>query len=171
MIYLVIATGPALAFDEVEGLGPNDNSISICHVDHAEGAAARWEAFCRDPGPMVIGAVQGASCFGPAYEFALMVNTDLRRRKIRDQVPITFVTAEPYIGHLGLGGVGDTKGLLESVLCDRDIGDPLLRLGRALSARWKGAQRDGLQSRLQPRRVQGMGRAAQCCWRRQSRRR
>lgn len=119
--YLVIATGPALAFDEIEGLGPQANSISICHVDHAAEAAARWEKFCQDPGPMVIGAVQGASCFGPAYEFALMVNTDLRRRKIRDQVPITFVTSEPYIGHLGLGGVGDTKGLLESVLRDRDI--------------------------------------------------
>ena len=119
--YLVIATGPALAFDEVEGLGPAANTISICHVDHAEKAAARWDAFCGDPGPMVIGAVQGASCFGPAYEFALMVNTDLRRRKIRDRVPITFVTSEPYIGHLGLGGVGDTKGLLESVLRDRDI--------------------------------------------------
>ncbi len=119
--YLVIATGPALAFDEVEGLGPEANSISICHVDHAARAAERWERFCEAPGPMVIGAVQGASCFGPAYEFALMVNTDLRKRKIRDRVPITFVTAEPYIGHLGLGGVGDTKGLLESVLRDRDI--------------------------------------------------
>lgn len=119
--YLVIATGPALAFDEVEGLGPAANTISICHVDHAAKAAERWEQFCRDPGPIVVGAVQGASCFGPAYEFALMVNADLRRRKIRDRVPITFVTAEPYIGHLGLGGVGDTKGLLESVLRDRDI--------------------------------------------------
>lgn len=119
--YLVIATGPALAFDEVEGLGPAANSISICHVDHAAKAAERWEKFCRDPGPMVIGAVQGASCFGPAYEFALMVNSDLRKRKLRDRVPITFVTAEPYIGHLGLGGVGDTKGLLESEFRDRDI--------------------------------------------------
>jgi sulfide:quinone oxidoreductase len=119
--YLVIATGPALAFDEIEGLGPEANSISICHVDHAAAAAERWERFCADPGPMVIGAVQGASCFGPAYEFAMMVNTDLRRRRIRDRVPITFVTSEPYIGHLGLGGVGDTKGLLESVLRDRDI--------------------------------------------------
>jgi sulfide:quinone oxidoreductase len=119
--YLVIATGPALAFDEVEGLGPEANSISICHVDHAAKAAERWEQFCRDPGPMVIGAVQGASCFGPAYEFALMVNSDLRKRKLRDRVPITFVTAEPYIGHLGLGGVGDTKGLLESEFRDRDI--------------------------------------------------
>jgi sulfide:quinone oxidoreductase len=119
--YLVIATGPALAFDEIEGLGPEGHNISICHVDHAAAAAERWERFYRDPGPIVIGAVQGASCFGPAYEFALMVNTDLRRRRIRDQVPITFVTSEPYIGHLGLGGVGDTKGLLEKVLRDRDI--------------------------------------------------
>ena len=62
---------------------------------------------------MVVGAVQGASCFGPAYEYALTAATDLRRRKIRDKAPITFVTSEPYIGHLGLGGVGDTKGLLE----------------------------------------------------------
>ena len=50
-----------------------------------------------------------------------MVNTELRRRKIRDRVPITFVTSEPYIGHLGLGGVGDTKTLLELMLRDRDI--------------------------------------------------
>jgi sulfide:quinone oxidoreductase len=70
---------------------------------------------------MVVGAVQGASCFGPAYEFALLANADLRRRKIRDRVPITFVTSKPYTGHLGLGGVGDTKGLLESMLRDRDI--------------------------------------------------
>ena len=119
--YLVIATGPALAFDEIEGLGPEANSISICHVDHATEAAERWKQFCADPGPMVVGAVQGASCFGPAYKFALLANADLRRRKIRDRVPITLVTSEPYIGHLGLGGVGDTKGLLESMLRDRDI--------------------------------------------------
>ncbi len=119
--YLVIATGPALAFDEIEGLGPEANTISICRTDHAAAAAARWERFCADPGPMVVGAVQGASCFGPAYEFALLANADLRKRKIRDRVPMTFVTSEPYIGHLGLGGVGDTKGLLESMLRDRDI--------------------------------------------------
>ena len=34
---------------------------------------------------------------------------------------MTFVTPEPYIGHLGLGGVGDTKSLLECVMRDRDI--------------------------------------------------
>ena len=75
----------------------------------------------RTPGPIVVGAVQGASCYGPAYEFAMIMDTDLRRRKIRDKVPMTFVTAEPYIGHLGLGGVGDSKGLMESVMRDRHI--------------------------------------------------
>ena len=81
----------------------------------------KWDAFCEDPGPMVVGSVQGASCFGPAYEFALIANADLRKRKIRDKVPLTFVTSEPYIGHLGLGGVGDTKSQLESLMRDRDI--------------------------------------------------
>jgi sulfide:quinone oxidoreductase len=34
---------------------------------------------------------------------------------------MTFVTAEPYIGHLGLGGVGDSKSMLESELRGHDI--------------------------------------------------
>jgi sulfide:quinone oxidoreductase len=119
--YLVVASGPKLAFEEVEGLGPNGHTQSICHVDHAEAAAGRWDAFVKDPGPIVVGAVQGASCFGPAYEFAFIMDTDLRRRKIRDRVPITFVTAEPYIGHLGLGGVGDSKTMLESAMRDKHI--------------------------------------------------
>jgi sulfide:quinone oxidoreductase len=119
--YLVIATGPELAFDEVEGLGPDHNTQSICDVDHAETANERWDAFCKDPGPIVVGAAQGASCYGPAYEFAMIMDADLRRRRIRDKVPMTFVTAEPYIGHLGVGGIGDTKGLLESEMRQRHI--------------------------------------------------
>jgi sulfide:quinone oxidoreductase len=51
----------------------------------------------------------------------MILETELRKRKIRDQVPMTFVTSEPYIGHLGLGGVGDTKGLLESALREKTI--------------------------------------------------
>ncbi len=113
--YLVIATGPELAFDEIEGLGPHGgHTQSVCHVDHAQKAGEAFEAFCKNPAPIIVGAVQGASCFGPAYEFLFILETELRRRKIRDRVPMTFVTAEPYIGHLGLDGVGDTKGLLES---------------------------------------------------------
>ena len=120
--YLIIATGPELAFDEIEGLGPDEGyTQSVCHIDHAEKAYAAFEEFCKDPGPIVVGAVQGASCFGPAYEFLFILETELRRRKIRDKVPMTFITSEPYIGHLGLDGVGDTKGLLESNMRDKHI--------------------------------------------------
>ena len=119
--YLVIATGPDLAFDEIDGLGPQGHTVSVCQTSHAAAAADAFDAFVQNPGPIVVGAVQGASCYGPAYEFALILDTELRRRKIRDRVPMTFVTAEPYIGHLGLDGVGDTKSLLESELRDRHI--------------------------------------------------
>ncbi|MBT2189067.1 NAD(P)/FAD-dependent oxidoreductase [Sphingobium nicotianae] len=120
--YLVIVTGPDLAFDEIEGLGPHGgHTVSICQTAHASAAAEAFERFVENPGPIVVGAVQGASCYGPAYEFALILDTELRRRKIRDKVPMTFVTAEPYIGHLGLDGVGDTKGLLESEMRERHI--------------------------------------------------
>lgn len=119
--YLIIATGPKLAFDEIPGLGPEGHTVSVCHIDHAAPASEQWEKFCQDPGPMIVGAVQGASCFGPAYEYLFIAEADLRKRKIRDKVKITFVTSEPYIGHLGLGGVGDTKGLLESALRDKHI--------------------------------------------------
>ena len=119
--YLVIATGPDLAFDEIEGLGPQGHTVSICQTPHAAAAADAFDAFAENPGPIVVGAVQGASCYGPAYEFALILDTELRRRKIRDKVPMTFVTAEPYIGHLGLDGVSDTKSLLESELRERHI--------------------------------------------------
>ena len=119
--FLIIATGPKLAFDEIEGLGPNGHTQSICHVEHALKAKDAWAEFVADPGPIVAGAVQGASCFGPAYEFTMIMETDLRRRKIRDRVPMTFVTSEPYIGHLGLGGVGDSKSLMESIFRDKHI--------------------------------------------------
>lgn len=119
--FVILSTGPKLAFDEIEGLGPNGHTQSICHVDHAVTAEKSWQDFVADPGPIVVGAVQGASCFGPAYEFTMIMETDLRRRKIRDQVPMTFVTSEPYIGHLGLGGVGDSKGLMESMFRSKHI--------------------------------------------------
>jgi sulfide:quinone oxidoreductase len=119
--YLVIATGPDHAYDEIPGFGPDGHTVSVCQTHHARAAADKFDEFVKDPKPIIIGAAQGASCYGPAYEFAMILDTELRRRKIRDKVPMTFVTAEPYVGHLGLDGVGDTKGLLESTMRDRHI--------------------------------------------------
>lgn len=120
--YLVITTGPKLSFDEVPGSGPNGgHTHSICSVDHAEVTWDAYQKFLKNPGPVIIGAMPGASCFGPAYEFTFIVNRDLRKKKLRHKVPITYVTSEPYIGHLGLGGVGDSKGMLESEYRNNDV--------------------------------------------------
>ena len=120
--YLVITTGPKLSFDEVPGAGPHAGFTgSVCSIDHAQAFWAQYEEFLKNPGPVVVGAMPLASCFGPAYEFAFILDADLRKRKMRNKVPITFVTSEPYIGHLGLGGVGDSKSMLESELRGHDM--------------------------------------------------
>jgi sulfide:quinone oxidoreductase len=119
--YLILATGPEFAFDEIPGFGPGGHTQSICQTDHAVATKAAFDKLVNMPGPVVVGAVQRASCYGPAYEFAFILDSALRNARVRDRVPMTFVTPEPYIGHLGLDGVGDTKGLIESALRERHI--------------------------------------------------
>jgi len=116
--YLVIATGPKLFFQEVEGAGPHGgHTHSVCDVTHAEGAYADYQKLlAKGSGHIIVGAMPFASCFGPAYEFAFIVDADLRKRGLRHKFKMTYVSSEPYIGHLGLGGVGDSKGMLESEL-------------------------------------------------------
>jgi sulfide:quinone oxidoreductase len=119
--YLIIATGPKLNFAAVPGLGPSGHTQSICTVDHAEQAWGAYQSFLKDPGPIVVGAAQGASCFGPAYEMAFILAADFKKRKIRRKVPMTFVTPEPYVGHMGLAGVGKSRRLMEDEFADHDI--------------------------------------------------
>ena len=119
--YLVIATGPKLNFPAVPGLGPSGYTQSVCTVDHAEQAWGYYQAFLKDPGPIVVGAAQGASCFGPAYEMAFILDADLRKRKLRKKVPMYFVTPEPYIGHMGLAGVGKSRRLMEDEFAEHSI--------------------------------------------------
>ena len=116
--YLVIGTGPKVDFDAVPGLGPNRNgksgyTLSICNLDHAEETRQAWGDFLKDPGPVVIGAVQGASCFGAAYEFVLNLAYQVKKHGLTDRVPITYITAEPYLGHFGIGNFGAARKLTE----------------------------------------------------------
>ena len=120
--YLMIATGPELGFSTVPGFGPyGGHTECIFELDQALKAKKAWDKFLEDPGPVVIGAVQGVSCFGPAYEYAFEVDTELRRRKIRHKVPITYVSSEPYIGHFGIGGLRMSKRMMEDEFADREI--------------------------------------------------
>lgn len=120
--FLVISTGPYLAFEEVPGLGPDKGHTEcIFTLDQAERAKKAWDRFLENPGTVVTGSVQGVSCFGPPYEYAFEVDAELRRRKIRHKVPMIFVTSEPYIGHFGIGGLRNSKRMMEDEFANRDI--------------------------------------------------
>ncbi|MDW8434212.1 MAG: FAD-dependent oxidoreductase [Aquificaceae bacterium] len=116
--YLVIATGPKLVFG-VEG--QEQHSTSVCTAEHAMELNRKLEEFYRNHGPVVVGAIPGVSCFGPAYEFVFMLHHELRKRRIRRKVPITYITSEPYVGHLGLAGVGPSRRLMEELMAERSI--------------------------------------------------
>lgn len=125
--YLVGATGPKLDWKGI--VQPDKHfseemkmaEVSVCTTPHAESGLEAYKHLVKNPGPIVIGAVQGASCFGPAYEYAMILDHELRHKGIRDQCPITFITSEPYVGHMGLAGVADSYKLLLQLLADRDI--------------------------------------------------
>ncbi len=116
--YLVIATGPKLVFGAE---GQEEYSSSVCTAEHAVELNKKLESFYQNPGAVVVGAIPGVSCFGPAYEFAFMLNHELVKRGIRHKVPITYITSEPYLGHLGLGGVGPSRRLMEDLFAEKDI--------------------------------------------------
>jgi sulfide:quinone oxidoreductase len=110
---LVVATGPRLAFEKISGLGPEQgHTQSVCTLDHALQTRAAWQRFLANPGPVVVGTAQGGSCFGASYEFLLNTRHQLEKAGLKDH-PVTFITAEPFLGHFGLGGVGDSERRVE----------------------------------------------------------
>ena len=79
---------------------------------HAERTAAAWKDFLADPGDVVIGATQRASCFGAAYEFLFNTSYQLRKAGLHGKVKLTYVTAEPFAGHFGIGGMPGAQRLM-----------------------------------------------------------
>ncbi len=120
--FLVIATGHRSANEAVAGLGPFDGPghslMSPAEAEELRDALAR---LFTDPAPVVIGAAPGASCIGPAYEFVFELDHLLRQRRLRHAIPITFVTPEPHLGHMGIGKIGKLRQFLEAKLEERDI--------------------------------------------------
>ncbi|HQT35121.1 MAG TPA: FAD-dependent oxidoreductase [Thiobacillus sp.] len=116
---LLIATGVVGQSDAIPGLA--EHTQSVIHIDQADQALAAYREFVRRPGPIVIGAAPGASVLGPLYEYAFLIDADLKRRNIRERVSITLVTPEPWPGHLGLGGEGASRGAVTAALVDTKI--------------------------------------------------
>ncbi len=110
--YLVIATGYRNNFDVIPGLGPDGNAYTITTLEDAIHAGEGWRRFLAAPGDIVVGATQGAGCFGAAYEYLFNVSHQLRKAGLKKQVQLTYVSPEPFLGHFGIGGLPHGEGLL-----------------------------------------------------------
>lgn len=148
--FLIITTGAELVWDAVPGLGPKAHSHSIFTPHDAEATYEAWQEFVENPGPAVIGAVPGASCMGAGYEYLFNFDRHVRKAKIRKQVPITWITPEPSLGHFGIGGIkgGATmlKGFLKMQGIDYRVDaaieevtedEVILSDGERIPAKWK----------------------------------
>lgn len=133
--YLINATGPKLNFDATPGLGPGKNSVSVCTYDHA---AHAWEELQKVIGQMKQGKKQhlligtghpSATCQGAAFEYALNIAFELKRKKLSHLAEITWITNEYEVGDFGMGGafikrggyITPTKVFTESVLTENNI--------------------------------------------------
>jgi sulfide:quinone oxidoreductase len=114
--YLVIATGYRNNFGAVPGLGPGGNAYTITTLEDAIHAGEGWRRFLADPGDVVVGAAQGAGCFGAAYEYLFNLSHQLRKAGLKKQVKLHYVSAEPFLGHFGIGGLPHGERLLSMFL-------------------------------------------------------
>jgi len=112
--YLVIATGYRNNLDVVPGL--RENAVTITTLDDAIRAGEKWRKFIDEPGDVVVAASQGAGCFGAAYEFLFNMSYRLKKAGLKKQVNLTYVTAEPFLGHFGIGGLPHGETLLGAFL-------------------------------------------------------
>jgi sulfide:quinone oxidoreductase len=110
--YLVVATGVGLNFGTVPG---HDKDYVDCIVTPpmAVKAYESFQRLVREPGPVVVGSTQGASCMGAAYEYLFNLEKELRRQGVREKVPLTWITPEPELGHFGIGGIRGGRRMLE----------------------------------------------------------
>ncbi|HNS18518.1 MAG TPA: FAD-dependent oxidoreductase [Bacteroidales bacterium] len=114
--YLVNATGPKLDFEATEGLGPGKFSHSVCSCDHA---ASTWEAlkacFARmergEKLRFLIGTGHpAATCQGAAFEYALNVVYQIRKRGLQDRAEINWISNEYELGDFGMCGAFIKRG-------------------------------------------------------------
>lgn len=117
--YLLLATGVQPAFERLPG-AREARLHSMIRLDEAEKAHSAYGEFLKQGGPIVVAAMPNASLLGPVYEYAFLLDADLRRRGLRPRIPITVVTPEPYPGHLGIGGESGQR-LLQQALSAQGI--------------------------------------------------
>lgn len=112
--HLVIATGPKVDFDVAPGVQEFAHYIGT--PTGAMFTRQALEQLKENPGPVVIGASQNAGCMGAAYEFLFNFEQWLREQGIREQVELTWITPEDYLGHFGIDGIYGGKTMLQGFM-------------------------------------------------------
>ncbi len=119
---LIIADGMVPAWDHIPGLNKSHNMVhSTMNADETMRAELGFKDFLLSPGPMTIACAPGSMDYQSAYQYVLNVDHVLRRYRLRDKVPIRFITPEPFLGHLGIGGIGHSNSLFEKEFRSRQI--------------------------------------------------
>jgi sulfide:quinone oxidoreductase len=120
---LLIATGGEWDWGSRPGLQPkpHGHTVSMLSPRAAREARSDWQALLADPGPVIIGLDLNASLYGAAYEFALNLDLALRKAGVREEAQITFITPEPYLGHFGHDGLGNSRQIIEGAFARQDI--------------------------------------------------
>jgi len=133
--YLVNATGPKLNFEATPGLGPENFTQSVCTFGHASQAWTNLQTALTNMANgikqrFVIGTGHPtATCQGAAFEYALNIAFEIRKRKLTHLAEITWLTNEYELGDFGMGGafvkrggyVTSTKVFTESILGEYGI--------------------------------------------------
>jgi len=120
---LLIATGGEWDWGNTPGLKPKPQGYITSMLSPGAALDARedWQTLLADPGPIVIGLDLNASLYGAAYEFALNLDIALRKAGVREEAQITFLTPEPYLGHFGHDGLGNSRQIIEGAFANQDI--------------------------------------------------
>jgi sulfide:quinone oxidoreductase len=120
---LLIATGGEWDWGNTPGLKPKPQGYITSMLSPGAALDARedWQALLTDPGPIVIGLDLSASLYGAAYEFALNLDIALRKAGVREETQINFITPEPYLGHFGHDGLGNSRQIIEGAFTSQDI--------------------------------------------------
>ena len=131
--YLINATGPRLNFGATPGLGPDGHSVSVCTYQHAAHASQTLDALVAEmkqgaKKTLVVGTGHG-TCEGAAFEYIFNLEFELRKRGVRDQARLVFLTNEAGLGDFGVGGlhlkmggyVTPSKVFTESLFVERGV--------------------------------------------------
>ena len=114
--YLINATGPKLNFAATPGLGPEQNSLSVCTFGHAEQTAGELKKAIErmragEKLTFVVGTGHGlCTCEGAAFEYAFNLEFEIRSAGVRDQARIVFLTNEAELGDFGVDGMQLERG-------------------------------------------------------------